>query len=154
MIYAEKYSKVESETRIIVDDIMRAELELLQTALDKDKAHKGKKSKKSKKKKARGSKKSKKKKEKDLTPDRTTESLFEELVSNGIIKKYQEVSIDSFAGEKSYASFDLRNDGKFTLPCLGDIRQIMKEYCIIPMGSDMIHQSTPLIKSLLISGIY
>lgn len=32
-------------------------------------------------------KKGKKKKEKDLTPDRTTQSLFEELVANGIIKR-------------------------------------------------------------------
>lgn len=133
---------------------MRAELDLLQIALDKDKALKGKKSKKSKKKKARGSKKGKKKKEKDLTPDRTTESLFEELVSNGIIKKYPEVSIESFLGEKSYATYDLQNDGKSMPPCLGDIRQTIKEYCIIPMSCDAIHQNSPLIKSLLISGIY
>lgn len=35
----------------------------------------------------RSGKKSKKKKEKDLTPDRSEESLFQELVSNGIIKR-------------------------------------------------------------------
>lgn len=58
-----------------------------QDALDRDRGYKGKKPKKSSKKARRGGKKSKKKKEKDLTPDRTTESLFEELVANGIIKK-------------------------------------------------------------------
>lgn len=52
-----------------------------------DRGFKGKKPKKASKKSRRGGKKSKKKKEKDLTPDRTTESLFEELVANGIIKK-------------------------------------------------------------------
>ena len=36
--------------------------------------------------------KGKKKKDKDLTPDRTTESLFEELVVNGIIKCYPKVN--------------------------------------------------------------
>lgn len=50
-------------------------------------AKKGKKGKRSSKKKKgrRGGKKSKKKKEKDLTPDRTLESLFEELITNGNI---------------------------------------------------------------------
>lgn len=48
-------------------------------------AKKGKKGKRSSKKKKgrRGGKKSKKKKEKDLTPDRTLESLYEELITNG-----------------------------------------------------------------------
>ena len=39
----------------------------------------------------KGSKKGKKKKDKDLTPDRTTESLFEELVMNNVIKPYPQV---------------------------------------------------------------
>lgn len=59
---------------------------IFQEAFEKEKGHKGKK--KTSKKARRGGKKGKKKKEKDLTPDRTTESLFEELVANGIIKKY------------------------------------------------------------------
>lgn len=54
--------------------------------MDRDRGTKSRKPKKASKK--RGGKKSKKKKEKDLTPDRTTESLFEELVANGIIRKY------------------------------------------------------------------
>lgn len=58
---------------------------IFQEAFDKDRGYKSKKQKKASKK-TRG-KKSKKKKEKDLTPDRTTESLFEELVANGIIRK-------------------------------------------------------------------
>ena len=33
----------------------------------------------------KGGKKGKKRKEKDLTPDRTTESLFEEMVLNGTV---------------------------------------------------------------------
>ena len=39
----------------------------------------------------KGSKKGKKKKDKDLTPDRTTESLFEELVMNNVIKPHKNV---------------------------------------------------------------
>ena len=59
-------------------------------AVERDKGKKGKISKKRKKGK-KGSKKGKKKKDKDLTPDRTTESLFEEMILNGIIKQYPKV---------------------------------------------------------------
>ena len=64
-------------------------------AVERDKGKKGKISKKRKKGK-KGSKKGKKKKDKDLTPDRTTESLFEELVMNNVIKPYPKVKICSF----------------------------------------------------------
>ena len=60
-------------------------------AVERDKGKKGKINKKRKKGK-KGQKKGKKKKDKDLTPDRTTESLFEELVVNGIIKCYPKVN--------------------------------------------------------------
>ena len=59
-------------------------------AVERDKGKKGKISKKRKKGK-KGSKKGKKKKDKDLTPDRTTESLFEELVMNNVIKPHKKV---------------------------------------------------------------
>lgn len=85
MLYAEKFNEVESELRKVVDEMMRQELDMLQAALDKDRAQKGKKSKKANKKTRRSGKKSKKKKEKDLTPDRTTESLFEELVGEELV---------------------------------------------------------------------
>lgn len=152
MIRLEKTAEVESELRKIVDQMLRKELEILQAALDRDRAKKGKKTRKSAKKKGRSGKKSKKKKEKDLTPDRTLESLFEELISNGIIKKYPEVNLHSFRGEHSFATHDLRKQGKDPMPSLGDIRQIIKEYCILPLGSNIIHQMAPLVKSLMIVG--
>lgn len=37
-------------------------------------------------------------------------------------------------------------------PCLGDIRQLVKEYCILPLGSEHVRNSAPLIRSVLISG--
>ena len=67
-------------------------------AVERDKGKKGKISKKRKKGK-KGSKKGKKKKDKDLTPDRTTESLFEELVMNNVIKPYPKVKINLFLSE-------------------------------------------------------
>ncbi|KAJ4427993.1 hypothetical protein ANN_24006 [Periplaneta americana] len=135
-----------------VDQLLRAELEVLQAALARDLASKGKKVRKASKKKGRSGKKSKKKKEKDLTPDRTLESLFEELITNGIIRKYPEVQLSEFRGERSYAADDLRKLGKDPLPSLGDIRQVILEYCILPLGSKAIHQTAPLVKSVLLAG--
>nr|XP_014288223.1 IQ and AAA domain-containing protein 1 [Halyomorpha halys] len=152
MVRREKTAEVESELRKIVDDQLRAELEALQAALDRDKSRKSKKGKKAGKKGRRGGKKSKKKKEKDLTPDRTTESLFEELVTNGIIRKYPEVYMSTFIGERACANLTLRQDGKDPQPGLGDIRQIMMEYVVLPLGMDRVRRGTPLIRSLLIAG--
>jgi IQ and AAA domain-containing protein len=165
MIYAEKYTEVEMELRRIVDEMMRHELNLLQVffvrlisfeftfnlpflkiALDKDRAAKGKKVKKGGKKARRAGKKGKKKKEKDLTPDRTTESLFEELVVNGILVKYPEFYMKQYLGDRAYAARMPTN------PAPGDIRQVIKEYCILPLGSQMIRNFAPCIKSILIAG--
>jgi SpoVK/Ycf46/Vps4 family AAA+-type ATPase len=114
--------------------------------LDKDRAAKGKKVKKSGKKARRAGKKGKKKKEKDLTPDRTTESLFEELVVNGIIVKYPEFYLKDYLGDRAYAARQPTN------PAPGDIRQVIKEYCILPLGSQLIRNYAPCIKSILICG--
>lgn len=119
---------------------------LPQTALDKDRAAKGKKVKKGGKKARRTGKKGKKKKEKDLTPDRTTESLFEELVVNGILVKYPEFYLKSFLGDRAYAARAPTN------PANGEIRQVIKEYCILPLGSQIIRNFAPCIKSILIAG--
>ena len=67
----------------------------------------------------RSGKKNKKKKEKDLTPDRSLESLFEELLVNGIIKLHPEVKLSNFKGDKSFANFELREKEKDPFPALG-----------------------------------
>jgi SpoVK/Ycf46/Vps4 family AAA+-type ATPase len=146
MIQDEKFAEVEQKLRKIVDDMMRSELNLLQQALDRDRAAKGKKAKKIGKKARRSGKKGKKKKEKDLTPDRTTQSLFEELVTNGIIVKYPEFPLKNYLGDKSFTA---RNG---TNPTPGDIRQLLTEYCILPLGSQTVRNFAPPIKSILISG--
>lgn len=97
------------------------DIEALQAAVDRDRGHKGKRGKKSQKRVRRSGKKNKRKKEKDLTPDRTTESLFEELLTNGIIKLHPEVRLEQYKAEKSYGNFDLREKGKDPLPALGKL---------------------------------
>ncbi|XP_031776762.1 dynein regulatory complex protein 11 [Nasonia vitripennis] len=152
MIDAEKTREVENEIRVVVDQALRADIEALQAALDRDKGYKGKRAKKAQKRVRRSGKKNKRKKEKDLTPDRTTESLFQELLQQGIIKLYPEVRIDSFKGQNSFANFDLREKGKDPLPAIGDVRQIINEYCILPLGNETLRELTPLVRSVLIAG--
>ncbi|XP_034250065.1 dynein regulatory complex protein 11 [Thrips palmi] len=153
MILQDKEREVEAELRKTVDHMLRQELERLQAALDRDRARKGKRGKKASKKKGRrGGKKGKKKKERDLTPDRTLESLFEELVANGIIRKYPEVPLAAFKGERSFGNLALRQQGKDPLPSLGDVRQAVLEYCVLPLGSPAIHAMSPLVRSVLLAG--
>lgn len=132
---------------------MRVELEQLEAALERDilKKRKGKKKKnKNKKKKKKKPKKGKKKK--DPTAHRTTEDIFEELFSNGIIRKYPEEKLSNFIGEFSYNNFERRQVFENPLPCLGDIRQVILEYCILPMGSPTVHLLAPLVKSMCLCG--
>lgn len=146
MVFSDKYAEIEAELRRIVDDMMRNELDLLQAALDKDRAAKGKKTKKGTKKARRGGKKGKKKKEKDLTPDRTTESLFEELVMNGIIKKCPETYLNTYLGDLSYTARTSLN------PTPGDIRSVLINHCVLPLGCEQVRLFAPCIKSVLLTG--
>ncbi|XP_011311368.1 IQ and AAA domain-containing protein 1 [Fopius arisanus] len=152
IVLAEKTREVEEEVRAGVDNIIRDDIEALQAALDRDKGHKGKRAKKAQKRVRRSGKKSKRKKEKDLTPDRTTESLFEELLTNGIIKHVPEIYLNSFKGEKSYANFELWDKGRDNLPTIGEIRQLVSEYCILPLATENIRLLSPLVRSVLIAG--
>ncbi|XP_048264268.1 dynein regulatory complex protein 11 [Bombus terrestris] len=144
--------EVENEVRITVDQALRDDIEALQCALDRDRGLKGKRVKKAQKRIRRSGKKNKKRKEKDLTPDRTTESLFEELLTQGIIKLHKEIPLCNFKGEKSFINYNLREKRKDPLPALGDIRQLIAEYCILPLGNNTLRELTPLIRSVLIAG--
>ena len=68
-------------------------------ALERDRGKKGRKKKKGKKKR-KGGKKGKKKKGKDLTPDRSLESLVEELVENNVMKLIPEQRMAEFIGKE------------------------------------------------------
>ncbi|KAG9430941.1 dynein regulatory complex protein 11 isoform X3 [Apis mellifera carnica] len=152
IIENETINEVENEVRITVDQALRGDIEALQNALDRDKGFKGKRPKKSQKRIRRSTKKNKKRKEKDLTPDRTTESLFEELLTQGIIKLHKEIPLNDFKGEKSFLNYNLKEKKIESLPTFGDIRQLIAEYCILPLGDNTLRELTPLIRSVLIAG--
>jgi SpoVK/Ycf46/Vps4 family AAA+-type ATPase len=147
--------EVEDIVRVQVDEIMREELENLKIALDKDKGKKGKKGKGGKKgKKGKGGKKGKKgKKSKDLTADRTPESLYQELIKQGIIKKPDpNTTLNSIVGEYSYLGTTLQSMGKEGQPSIWDIKQAVTLHSILPLGSEQVRNSAPLTKSILIAG--
>ncbi|KAL5266277.1 hypothetical protein ACHWQZ_G003637 [Mnemiopsis leidyi] len=151
-----KRFEVEDEVRLLVDAQMREELKQLKEAIERDKGKKGKKGKKSGKKKG-GKKKDKKggkkgKKDKDLTPDRTIESLYEELVKEGILVQYPKVKISDYMGEYSYLGTTLRQANIEPMPSLSDVRRVITEYGILPMGSQTVHETAPHVKSIMIAG--
>lgn len=65
---------------------------------------------------------------------------------NGVIRKYPETSLKSFLGDRSYVARSGTN------PAPGDIRQVMLEYAILPLGSEAVRNYAPCVRSILISG--
>ncbi|KAM4611151.1 dynein regulatory complex protein 11-like, partial [Discoglossus pictus] len=153
LIKEEKRKEVEEEVRIQVDELMRQELQNLKLSVDRDK-NKKKKGKKGGKKKKKGKKsgKRKKKKEKDLTPDRTIDSLYEELVMEGLLIKPKPVMLSDFMGEYSYLGTTLRQADIEPMPSLRDVRQLLALYGILPLGCETVHEKAPLVKTLLLAG--
>ncbi|XP_055856093.1 IQ and AAA domain-containing protein 1-like [Episyrphus balteatus] len=130
-ITSDYYSEIHQELQLTVDELMRLEFELLQKALAKDMK---KKYKAPKKKKPKAKKGKKKKVAKDLTADRSIESLFYELQDAGIVKTYPRKTFDYFIGERNHCAFDILNiQMKDTPPYQGEIKDVLMEY-VLGMG--------------------
>ncbi|ESO02564.1 hypothetical protein HELRODRAFT_188756 [Helobdella robusta] len=95
-----------------------------------------------------------KKKDRDMTGNRskTIESLYEELVCEGIIKRPAKCKLKDFVGEYSYIGTLLKLANIEPSPSLGDVRRIITEYAILPLGSAVVHEKAPLTKSILLAG--
>ncbi|XP_066093644.1 IQ and AAA domain-containing protein 1-like [Saccopteryx bilineata] len=142
----EKRKEMEKEVRIQVDELMRQELKTLRLAVDLEVDRPFKAPKKKAGKKAGG------KKEKDLTPDRSVASLFEELVSFGILKKNKAVALKDFVGDCLYLGSILNLANKLSMPSLFDTQQNIALYGVLRLGSQDIHSMAPLIRSILLVG--
>ncbi|XP_075773681.1 IQ and AAA domain-containing protein 1-like isoform X2 [Pelodiscus sinensis] len=148
LMKAQQRKEVETELRLQVDELMREELQRLKLAVDREegKSLKAKKSSKPK------GKKGGKKKEKDLTPDRTLDSLYEELVLQGILKQAPHVQLADYTGDFCYLGSALRMAGIEPTPSVTDIRQNIALYAILRLGSPTLHELAPLVKSVLLAG--
>ncbi|XP_053360215.1 dynein regulatory complex protein 11-like [Clarias gariepinus] len=151
LIKEDKRKVLEGEIRLQVDELMRQELTNWKFAVEGSKGGKAKPAGKKKKKKTLKSVK-KKKKDRDLTADRSIESLYEELVMEGLLKPAHKVKLRDFIGDYSYLGTTLRQTDIEPMPSLSDVRQVISLWAVLPLGSHAIHEKAPLVKSILLVG--
>ncbi|XP_050089945.1 dynein regulatory complex protein 11 [Anopheles aquasalis] len=139
-ITLEQFSEVHQELHADVNELLKAERELLQQALCADERQKYKPPKAPRPPKVKKGVDKKKKKNRepiDLTADRTVESLFEELVNGNVLKAYRKRTIDEFVGDLNYAAYERRQRFEQDPPAgLGEIRTIVRSflYGMGPLG--------------------
>lgn len=151
----DKRKEVEAEIKAEVFEILKEELQNLKLAVDRDK--KGKKGKKGKGgkggkkgKKDKGGKGKKGKKEKDLTANRTLESLIEELIQTGILQKYPLVQLSDVKGEFDLLAQSNTKD-PVVMPTIAEMQRVVAEYCVLPLGHPD-PSSFPAVTKLLLFG--
>ncbi|KAJ3219263.1 Dynein regulatory complex protein 11 [Dinochytrium kinnereticum] len=152
IIKLEKRKEVEVEIKKEVFEVLKEELKNLKLAVDREKNSKSRKGKKGKKGKSakgkkKGGKKGKKdkkgkkggkkgKKEKDLTANRTMESLVEELIQTGILQKvrrFKAIHMSEIKGELNLLE-NISTKSPVIDPTIGEMRRILTEYGILPIG--------------------
>jgi len=65
---------------------------------------------------------------------RTIESLYEELVTEGIIVRHPKVGLHEYEGEYSYLGTTLRQANIEPQPSLSDVRRLVTQFAILPLG--------------------
>lgn len=77
---------------------------------------------------------------------RTIESLYEELVREGILIRYPKVQLHEYVGEYSYLGTTLRQANIEPMPSLSDVRRVVTEFCILPLGESLGRFNSNLIE--------
>ena len=67
------------------------------------------------------------------------ESLYEELVMQGVIVRSPQIRLADFEGEYSYLGTTLRQANIEPMPSLSDVRRLLTEFGILPLGMYMNH---------------
>ncbi|XP_039301824.1 IQ and AAA domain-containing protein 1-like isoform X1 [Solenopsis invicta] len=146
--------ELQLEMREIVDELMRAELELLNEALLKDHAYdKEKFTIPTMDKKDVTIDIDKRKRKKDILEDVTDEDLFSELVQAQIIRNYPTIFLRDWFGDLSYQNYEARREFRHYKPRLGEVKQLVLEYCVLPLISKETHKLAPLVRSVCIYGL-
>ncbi|XP_014285305.1 dynein regulatory complex protein 11 isoform X2 [Halyomorpha halys] len=144
--------EVTREVRKDVDNQMRKELKILKAAIEKDTLEMGEPVLKIKRKKKKEKKKKAKKVKKDPLAERTVESLFDELTEEGLIIRCKPIIIDSLTGQYNFHAQEARLKYENPVPAMGDVYQVAKEFVILPLGSTIVKEKCPSIKSVLFAG--
>ncbi|NXJ52366.1 DRC11 protein, partial [Spizaetus tyrannus] len=142
LIKEEKREEVEEEIRVQVDELMQQKLENLKLAVDGEKSDKQKK----------GRKSEKVRQAMMSLVHRTIDSLYRELVEEGLLIKAKTVNLSDYVGKYSYLGTTLRQVDIEPMPSLADVRQLIALYGILPLGSQTVHEKAPLVKALLLAG--
>ncbi|XP_043505709.1 dynein regulatory complex protein 11-like [Polistes fuscatus] len=145
--------ELQLEMRLIVDELMRLELEKLNEALLKDHAADRPKFQIPRMPEKPPRKKRKGKSKKDRLADISIGELFKELVLENIIRNYPERSLNDWFGDLSYQNYEANYEFRDYHHRLGEIKQIIMEYCVLPLSSKEIHTIAPLIRSVCICGL-
>lgn len=82
--------------------------------------------------------------------DETVEDNFKELVRANIIRDYTRASLKDWIGDLSYQNYEAARELQDYKHRMGEIRQVVMEYCVLPLSSKEIHQVAPLIRAVCI----
>ncbi|NWU99687.1 DRC11 protein, partial [Upupa epops] len=153
LIKQEKQEEVEEEIRVQVDEVMQQKLENLRLAVDGEKSSKQNKGRKAE-------KVSRQLEEVRVTVSSllkhngvwTIDSLYRELVEEGLLIKAKTVNLSDYVGEYNYVGSILRQENVEPVPSLAHIRQLIALYGVLPLGSQIVHEKAPLVKALLLAG--
>ncbi|GBG87220.1 hypothetical protein CBR_g45279 [Chara braunii] len=96
--------------------------------------------------------KGKGRKPRDPTADRSLESLYAELVGNGIIQPCPPRKFSEYVGGYNFLGSTLEKAKITPDPSIAQIRQLMIEYCVLSLGSQFLNEKAPPIKTLLLFG--
>lgn len=90
---------------------------------------------------------------KDILEDVAVEDLFNELLQAKIIRNYQTIFLRDWFGDLSYQNYEARRESRNYKHRLGEVKQLVLEYCILPLFSKKTHQVAPLVRSVCIYGL-
>ncbi|XP_024531716.1 IQ and AAA domain-containing protein 1 isoform X2 [Selaginella moellendorffii] len=155
MVFEEIRLEVDQNTRVILDRVKKKILAELKAARKKQKKgakEKRKEKKKDKDKDAPPPAKKKPKKPKDPTAQRTIESIYSELVKNGIVQLLPKRELSDYVSTETFYGPTFEVDPTGFDPTTAQVKRAVVEYCIMPLVSDFVHQNAPYIKSVLLYG--
>ncbi|KAJ7412108.1 IQ and AAA domain-containing protein 1 [Pitangus sulphuratus] len=138
--------EVEEEIRVQVCELMEEKLRNLKLHVDGEKAGTQKKGGKAEKAGKASAKKKIPEMERDLTPDRTIDSLYQELAEGGLLIKAQAVNLSDYIGQ-----WQLQERSSITIDFLNLSVVVFSQHWAFP-GSQMVHENAPLVKSMLLAG--
>lgn len=97
--------------------------------------------------------KTKTKEKKEILEDTGVEDLFSELLQANIIRNYPTMFLRDWFGDLSYQNYEAHREFRDHKHRLGEVKQLVMEYCVLPLISKETHQIAPLVRSVCIYGL-